>query len=146
MKNAQINIELSDQCIRFDHLFYLPAAFVDVNSLPERLDEILSEELLSVLAEVFDLKKLASAKEEMSSEDISVSLIDNNKLGFLAEVATPVRKYLSKNAVRVSWGNTYIQLIYADSLEELIEKSKVWAKSMAQKNLNTFLETQELSA
>jgi len=70
---------------------------------------------------------------DADKEEISSTLYDNNKLGFLIQAATPVPKFLSSSSSTHSgWGYYATKWIYAENINEAISKAHEWAEEYYQ--------------
>lgn len=60
-------------------------------------------------------------------DDIMQQLQDSDKIGFLAEFATPVPTNITRNGYSSSWGCYQTVWLYADEIEDLHEEAYQWA-------------------
>jgi hypothetical protein len=138
--------ELYENNIRLDKMWLFPAwnggdeladtldLMVDsAGDLPAPLAALIKnwdDEELDLLFQGRDGSEFAEALDAVSAAAHGAGLS-----GFLAVFSTPVLTYTSETSASFSWGHTYHQLLFGETLEILIENAKTWAadKSAASK-------------
>jgi hypothetical protein len=76
----------------------------------------------SIIAEMPELVKMRDPA------DVAEALQNSGRLGFLVEVATPVKRITGKNSSKFSWGCYSTAWFYGDSFEVAMEKGFLWAE------------------
>lgn len=138
---ANISADFFDADVRVEVILCLGMGAANPEALPDTFSEDFFEDFLAGadhdsthLAPLTDhIPGLAAFMGSAAFEDIEAMqmadwFISHNVYGFLAKVATPVRKYFPDGLSYLSgWGHTRFTWIYADTIELLAERALAWA-------------------
>lgn len=130
MSRAILN-KLDDANARIERSIFLAGALAAMGAFPEDLDDYFDdlevEDINACFGEIpeyVDVETRGYAR----SDGILEWLLNSQKLGFLVQFATPVMTPTGKNSYSFSWGNYYTKWIYADTIEEAVDKGLAWVK------------------
>jgi hypothetical protein len=126
MNHTEINETLFEHTIRIENLIYLAGALT-TDSLPPVLNDLIEEDPDRVSETFPEMPSSILEDEDSAVESVREWLVDNQLLGFMVQVATPVMTPLSADAWRYSWGYYRTQWIYAETLAEALSKATRWA-------------------
>ena len=129
MTPTEIHEALFENTIRFETVIYLAGALSQADSLPDDLRELLDEEDDATVAHAFHGFPLSLRDEgDCYLEFAAEWLIDNQRLGLLVKVATPVMKFDKKTESSMfSWGHYRTYWVYAETMDEVVSKAISWA-------------------
>ena len=125
MDHSKITEEFAEDQIRTETIIHLGTMCHDY-AFPDVADDAFSMDI----DEMWEAMGLAGPDddEDASNDSIGSYLMDNKKLGFLVKVATPIPERFTKTGYSTNgWGYYMTQWLYAETLEEVFEKAKVWA-------------------
>lgn len=139
--NLQNVAERFDDAIARIEKMTLLASACDYTSPSEILVEFIENEDWEILTECFgDIPE--AIKEDWESaynESLFEWLFENHKLGFLLQFATPSMSNVTKRGEHYcgsySWGHYLTKWLYADSLEDVMEKGFSWVESVREREL-----------
>ena len=132
MKNIEA-IERFEQayCSRIDKLFWIAGSFEN-SELKELLEELDDKQWKELFPEIFKSEYFEEYKDEPRE-----ALINFKKFGLIAEIHIPTcDKFEYKNGKPVSWsihqGCCLVEYVYAETLEELMNKTEEKAEKVFQ--------------
>jgi len=129
--NKALFLRLENATARVERMVLIAAAMSDAVSLPDDLDDFLDEDVDDIektfgrvlppwLRECLDdAHERGDAFREWAT--------DNDMLGFLVKMATPVMEQ-DANGATFSWGYYRTQWVYADTLDTAIEAGLAWVE------------------
>lgn len=124
--------KMCDAPARIERLILLAGAMGSHDAFPDGLNEFFDDEdeetIEKCLGRIPDWVNIETSGHERY-DAVFEWLVDSNKLGFLVQFATPVMKPIGKNCRTYSWGHYGTEWIYADTLDEAIDKGMKWVKS-----------------
>lgn len=122
--------KLIDASLVADRVIYLAGA-LSGDSLPDDLEAFFNDEddetiekCLGTIPEWVDV----DANGYSLAESVSSWLSDENKLGFLVRVTTPVMKPLKGGIRTYSWSSFYLTWVYAETMDGALEQGLAWAE------------------
>lgn len=124
--------KLYDATVRIERIIYLAGAMAATDAFSDDLNDFLDEEddvitkCLGGIPEWVDL----TARNSERADWVWEWLRGAGKFGFLVRFATPVMKPVSKGARSYSWGYYNTEWVYAESVDEAVEKGLAWAEVM----------------
>jgi len=138
---SQISGDFFDADVRVEVILCLAMGAANPEALPDTFSEEFFDDFLAgenphstQLKPLTDhIPGLAAfmgspAFETIEAMEMADWFISHNVHGFLAKVATPVRKYFPDGLSFLSgWGLTRFTWIYADTIELLAERALAWA-------------------
>lgn len=134
----QVAYRFFNNTARIESMFLL-AGVLPESSLPEGISEFLFESSQEELEKVFGKINfdLYSAIEQGDSEAIVQWLIDNEKYGFLIQMASPVKTATKVRGCRsFSWGHYRTGWVYGADLDEALDNGFKWVDDMDKKGFN----------
>lgn len=121
--------KLEQATARIERIIYLAGAMAAIDRFPDDLNDFLNDEDDDTIAECFgetpDWVDLPLRGDE-SAVWVCEWLRDAGKFGFLVQFATPVMKPYSPTGRTFSWGYYSTKWIYAETVEEAIDKGLAW--------------------
>lgn len=123
--NKEINQQLEDASARIESMLHIGGMVTNIYTIPEALRDMLrdQEDLAQVIPGV-----PPEVIEEIDRDDFdafSEWAIDNDKLGFLVQFATPVMKHHTTGRT-YSWGHYGTRWVYGETLEEAVKTGLEW--------------------
>ncbi len=94
----------------------------DLDEFFDEEDEVDIEAVFGPIPEWIDIDSGGYQR----ADDIFEWLRDTGKLGFLVNFATPVMEKSGENSRSFSWGYYSTKWIYAESMEEAVDKGLAW--------------------
>lgn len=130
MNHREITEALFEASVRFDHVIYLAGALSQGDSLPPGLSDFLIEEDGTTIGEALPglPQSFLTEDDDTCREFVAEWLIDNGRLGFMVQAATPVMTRMSPTSRHFSWGYYSTQWLYGDTMEEVVSKAVDWAR------------------
>lgn len=118
--------QLSEETVRIDTLIHIGMSINDGDAMADPLLDFWNDEDEEVIDAVFpDCIAECPCSEVW---EFAEYLFSNNKLGFLAKVATPVMRVdKTTRSTQFSWGHYIVSWVYGETLEEVAEKGLAWA-------------------
>lgn len=114
----------------------LLAGMLAQSGLPNDIQELVEgstvEELEAVFGPIPDFVK--EGIEEGADNAVEEWLLEEEKLGFIIEMATPVKTWRNDHSATFSWSQYYTQWVYGDTLEEALEKGFTWVEECRAKD------------
>lgn len=129
MTHNEIHEALFDNTIRFEQVIYMAGALGQADSPSQDLRDLLEEEDDETILQAFP----GFPVDVLDDPDVGIEfsaewLIDNDRLGFLAKVATPVMTYHKESECSsFSWGYYRTQWVYGETMDEVVAKAIAWA-------------------
>lgn len=121
--------KLYDEALITDRVIYLAGA-LSGDVLPDDLEEFFNDEddetiekCLGTIPEWVDV----DANGYSLAESVSSWLSDENKLGFLVRVTTPVMKPLGGGIRSYSGGSFYLTWVYGETMDDALALGLAWA-------------------
>lgn len=124
----QIFEKLNDVTSRVEKMIFLAGAMAATDVFSDDLNEFFEEEEKTIeecLGEIPDWVDL-DERGYARSENIFEWLTNARKFGFLVQFATPVMKPTGESSRTFSWGYYSTKWIYADTIDEAIDKGLGW--------------------
>lgn len=122
--------KLFDASARIERVIFIAGALgagdVMSDDLNEFFDDEDQEDIAKCLGDIPDWVDL-DARGYERGEYVFEWLRDSKKLGFLVKFATPVMEPMGKSR-SFSWGYYNTKWIYADTLEEAVDKGLSWVE------------------
>lgn len=122
--------KLWNETVRMEKMIFLAGALAAGDSLPDDVRDFFDDEdpetIEKCFGEVPDWVEL-DARPQDRDESIYEWLSGENKLGFLVKFATPVMKPTGHSSRSYSWGRYTTTWVYAQSVDEAIDKAIVWS-------------------
>jgi hypothetical protein len=131
MTHDETHETLFDNTIRFERVIYMAGALAQAYSLPDDLRDFFGDEDDKTIRECFPgFPQILTGDED---DDVHIEfaaewLIDNYRMGYLVQVATPVMKHHKKSGASYSWGYYSTQWVYGHTMSEVVYKAVQWAK------------------
>ncbi|RTL37147.1 MAG: hypothetical protein EKK53_21495 [Burkholderiales bacterium] len=125
--NTTFNDRLEQASIRIEKCIPLFGAFGD-----ERPNDDLAEFLDEADPEDFDRLFPGFEADPSDHEAFAYEAAHHSRMGFLAQVATPVMRPVTKSASSYSWGNYYTRWLYADTVDDIVTQAEAWAAERRQ--------------
>lgn len=127
MNNKEMIDKMDDGVLQADKILSL--AMMSPGSICDDLRDFFREE--TDIGKVLGVKVPDRIEESIQDEDfddVAEWLYDKNILGFLVRFATPVMDH-RQNGASYSWGHKRIDWIYAETIDDALEKGLEWAAS-----------------
>ena len=123
--NKEILQELDAATARIETLLHIGGMAADGDTLPECIREMLGEQSNEELLELFPgiPEDLLEGIDEEEYSQFMEWLVRNERLGFLAQLATPVMRGVTST---YSWGYYSTKWFYAETLKEAVELGLKW--------------------
>lgn len=124
--------KLNDATARVDRCIFIAGALAACDSFPSDIDDFFDDEDKETIEKCFgEIPEFVDidGRGYERAEGIFEWLRDSRKLGFLVNFATPVMTPTGKNSRSFSWDYYNIQWIYADTLEEALDKGLAWVET-----------------
>lgn len=120
--DKKLVIELVDGSVRAEAIFHLGAQCItDEFSWPSELEDLFND----CYEDVFNAIGIEPPEDEDKGYIIE-HLLENNKLGFLVQFATPVPRDITESGFTFSWGYYTTKLIYSDNFDDACKQALVW--------------------
>ena len=145
--DRQTAMSMLDASVRIEHLIPLALSCHDSSALPDVFVEEFCESLLdcsgpddkTVQPLIKSLPPITGLLgqdtfEAMDPDDIAEWFSSHGFFGFLAQIATPVRKYgtASDTSWMSSWGHYHTTWVYVDSPDMIAAAALAWAQQQAE--------------
>jgi hypothetical protein len=120
---------LWEENARVERVILLAGALASEDDIPSDLDDFLDDEDDETIEKC--LGKIPDWVSEKSMDrkiDIAQWLIETGRLGVLIQFATPIMTPLDEGAMSFSWGSYTTTWVYADTINEAIDKGLAWVK------------------
>lgn len=131
MNSEQLSEAMFNAGVRLETLFWIPGICADP---PREFEDFVTDELADDYApEVLEALPFLKGmiEEGATAEDVLPEMSFRRKLGFIAQLATPVpRDVRPDGSHSFSWGHTYTKWVYAGDLEALVTRATEWAESV----------------
>ena len=121
--------KLYDETVRIERTILIAGAIGSGDAFPEVLNDFFDDNddktirrCLGAIPEYVDLE----ARGYERTDAIFEWLRDSGKLGFLVQFATPVMTPTGKNSRSYSWGYYNTTWIYAETIEDAVDKGLKW--------------------
>lgn len=112
----------------------LLAGVLPCDSFPDTLRDFFQEEEPAGIKECFgDIPDDIMDELEDNEEAVAQWLIEQRKLGFLVQIATPTRRWRGDVAT-YSWGSYYTKWVYGDTLDAALDRGFSWCEEMRAKD------------
>lgn len=120
--------KLYEATLRVERTIYLAGALSD-SSLPDDLNDFLDDEdvVAECLGDIPDWVDLA-ARPVDRGDWVCEWLMSAGRFGYLVQFATPVMTPHSATSRSFSWGYYSTKWVYAETMEEAIDKGLAWAE------------------
>jgi hypothetical protein len=131
MTHDETHETLFDNTIRFERVIYMAGALAQGDNLPDDLRDFFGDEDDKTVLECFPGFPLSFREEGYATllEYAAEWLIENYRMGYLVQVATPVMTYHKESgASSYSWGRYRYQWVYGHTMSEVVYKAVQWAK------------------
>ena len=122
MNHKEITEYFSENCLRLEKIIHI-ASMCCSRSLPPIAEDAFNDDWDDVCRAI----GIDPPDNYIGPYEMSARLYALNKLGFLIQAATPILKFKSQASSTSSWEYYTTKWIYAESLDEAIEKAKKWA-------------------
>lgn len=123
--------KLYDATARIERVVFIAGALATADTCTDDLDEFLDHEdnevIEKCLGEIPDWVDIDGRGMDRA-ESVFEWLHDSGKLGFLVQFATPVMEPHG-NSRSFSWGYYNTQWIYADTIEDAVDKGLAWVET-----------------
>ncbi|MDD2319148.1 MAG: hypothetical protein PHO83_03755 [Geobacteraceae bacterium] len=116
-----------DETARIEELVLLAGVLGDYY-LPPVVEDFLEEGWPVIEGCFGDIPSHVKADvDELEETDALLEwLLDNNKLGFLLRMATPIMRHADHGATYYSWGSYSTKWFYGETLEAALDKGFAW--------------------
>lgn len=126
----QLAEKMWEETARIERIIFLAGAMTD-GAFSDDLDEFLDgedektiKECLGKIPDYVDLEARSYERNDSVSEWLACA----GKTGFLVQFATPVMTPHSGGSMSFSWGYYNTKWLYAETIDEAIEKGMKWVK------------------
>lgn len=124
--------KLNDATTRIERCIFIAGALAANDAFPADIDAFFDDEDNETIEECFgeipEFVDIDGPGHERA-ECIFEWLRDSRKFGFLVNFATPVMTPTGKDSRCFSWGYYNTKWIYADTLEEAVDKGLAWVET-----------------
>jgi hypothetical protein len=139
--NAQLLQRMQDACARVESMVLIAAALSDAARVPEALEDFLDEEIDDV-ERTFGRSLPPSLRKCLGNagqrgDAFQEWAVDNDMLGFLVKVATPVMEWDATGA-SFSWGYYTTRWVYGETMETAIEAGLSWVEQQRKEERGRF--------
>lgn len=132
--NSLLQDKLEDATVRIEQIIHFGCMLTDY-SMPESVKELF-EDVTPIVDDLFpDLP--AEGKQEIENGYFEIEwfidwINEKRRHGYGILFATPVMKPIGEGGRDYSWGHYSTKWIYADTLEEAVDKAVLWAAERRQ--------------
>lgn len=136
MSHEKISRKMYDENLRIEKIVYLAGQLGE--SIAEDAKDLLEDSSVEDLNDIFGTlpQYMIEAIEDGHDEEIASWLIDEGKLGYVVQFASPIReRFGGSKFFSMSWGYYRTKWIYGETIEETIRTGMNWAKSMSDKDM-----------
>lgn len=120
---------LGEENARVERVILLAGALASEDAIPSDLDDFLDDEDDETIEKCLGrIPDWVSEKSMDRKIDIAQWLIETGRLGVLIQFATPIMTPLDEGAMSFSWGSYTTTWVYADTINEAIDKGLAWVK------------------
>lgn len=129
MTHNEIHEALCENTIRFERVIYLAGATAYASSLAQDLRHFLDDEDDKTVIQAFPGFPASLRDDEDDALELSAEwLINEQRLGFLVQVATPVMLHSkASTGCSFSWGRYTVEWVYGETMDEVVAKAIAWA-------------------
>ena len=120
---------LWEENARVERVILLAGALASEDDIPSDLDDFLDDEDDETIEKCLGkIPDWVSKENRDRKSDIAQWLIEAGRFGVLVQFATPIMTPLGEGAMSFSWGFYTTTWVYADTIDEAVDKGLAWVK------------------
>lgn len=132
--NKTLCEQLNEAPARIEMILHIGGMGADEYSLAEALDDFIADdtdELLDLFSAIPE-----SVREDLDDRDARGPAfmdwaLQNDVLGFLIQMATPIRRNQTSSGFSYSWGYYQTKWVYGDTIEEAVKNGLAWVEEFS---------------